>query len=432
MKMVFRLLVGLISLLGFTQDNNDALSSLDSEIENLMKAYQTPGLSIAIIQEGKIIYEKGFGYENLKSKLPVDQNTIFPIGSVTKPFTAALIGILQDQGKISIAERPKEYIPYLEFYNDEMNNLIAIKDLLSHRSGIGVVDGTHVFFPTNSLKTHLKRLKYLAPNSEVRERFDYSNMGYVILGGIVEESNGMPWDESLKRLLFEPLEMKNSSADLRSLKNKENSALGYSVAKDSSVIEVLYEDQFESVASGAINSSISDITNWMLMLLNKGKFKGTQIISQEYLEHSFSEKTIILESFRFKREFDLLNDAYGYGWFTHNYKGLLRVNHEGNVSGFTSSINLYPHKNVGVAILCNQGSANMLHKTIVDLITSKLLGLPSKKWNEYEVLYGQAILPKVASLNINEDKKPTHPIAQYCGNYKNKCYGSLAIVLEEG
>ncbi len=146
----------------------ELLAGLDTDLEELRQIYQTPGFAVAIIKDGQVIFAEGFGYRDIEQRLPTTPETIFPTGSVTKQFTAALIGMQVGQGSLSLSDRPAQYLPELRFNTDEMNNLVTIADLLSHQSGIGVVDATHVFFPTDNRQKHLERLQYLTPNSDVR------------------------------------------------------------------------------------------------------------------------------------------------------------------------------------------------------------------------------------------------------------------------
>ncbi|MEE9363578.1 MAG: serine hydrolase [Cellulophaga sp.] len=413
----------------YSQQSDYRLNGLEIEVENLMKAYKTIGVSVAIVENNKLVYSKGFGYRDFENKLPVDPNTLFSIGSITKQFTASLIGIYEAKGELSVFDKPKKHIDYLQFYSDEMNNLITIEDLLTHNSGIGVVDGTHVFFPTNNIKKHLQRLPYLLPNSKIREKFDYSNMGYAILGAIGESITHKSWSNNITQDIFMPLQMSQSCTNLNSLQKNANFSYGYGVGKRKNIIKVLYEDQYESAASGGVNSTASDMAKWMLMLLNKGNYKNSSILPKEFIERSFSEHNIIRTSFSFDKKYNLLNDAYGYGWFTHNYKGLFRVNHEGNVSGFTSSINLYPYKKLGIVVLTNQGSANLLNKAITDIITNRMLNLKRKDWNKYKVNYGEATDFNTPMSGINKNKKPSHSLSEFSGKYTNKGYGTLKVTI---
>lgn len=412
------------------QEADSRLSGLENEIDSLMKAYQTVGMSLSIIENGEILYSKGFGYRNLEKHLPVTPNTIFPIGSVTKPMTSSLIGVYNGQSKLEVKDKPVNYISYLRFSTDEMNTLVTIEDLLAHRSGIGVVDAAHVFFPVDDIKKHLERLPHLKPNSQVRERFDYSNMGYAILGEITAQISGKTWAENIQNEIFSPLEMSNSNCSLEELQTSTNFSLGYSLS-NGKPIKVEYENQHESFASGAINSNSNDLSKWVLMLLNEGLYKGKQIIPKKYLESAFSEHNIIRGSFGFERKYNLLADTYGYGWFVHQYKNLYRVNHEGNVSGFTSSVNLYPHKKIGVIILTNQGSSNLLTKALTDMIVNRLLGTERKSWKDYEIQIGEAITPLTTFAPLKTDKKPSHALEDFCGNYFSEGYGLVKVFVED-
>ncbi|MFK7920879.1 MAG: serine hydrolase [Bacteroidia bacterium] len=419
------------TVLAFGQNQDDRLYNLEAEIDSIMQTYHTAGMSIAIVENDEVIYSQGLGFRNLSQKLPVNANTLFPIGSVSKPLTASLIGVYQASERLNLNDKPQKHIKSLRFYSDEMNHLITIADLLSHRSGIGVVDGTHVFFPTNDLDLHLQRLVHLKPNSSVRERFDYSNMGYAILGGITEKISGKSWAENLKAEIFEPLEMYRSNTNLKDLQADENYALGYSIANDE-IVKVEYEDQHESVASGAVNSTATELANWVRMLLNRGKYNEQQILAEAYLARSFSEQNIIRGSFSFDQKNDLLADTYGYGWFVNQYQGLYRVHHEGNVSGFTASVNLYPYKNIGIIILANQGGANSLTKAINEIILKRLLRIERKKWQDYPIQIGEARMVNDTLKPINEEKRPTHPLSAYCGKYKSEGYGVVEVLFESG
>lgn len=413
----------------FSQQHVDRLQGLDTTINQLMIANQTVGLAVAVIENNKLIYAKGFGYRDYAKKLTVTPNTIFPIGSVSKPLTASLIGVYDGRGQLSPSDKPRKHIDYLRFHTDEMNNLITIEDLLAHRSGIGVVDGTHVFFPTQNTKKHLQRLVHLPPSSEVREKFEYSNMGYSILGAITESISGKTWGENMETEIFAPLGMLNSSCNLTDLQAQENYALGYSLANDT-IVQVLYEDQYESAPAGAINSSVIDLAKWTMMLLNGGKHNDQQLLPEAYLEAAFSEQNRIKGSFSYKKQRKLLNDSYGYGWFVHQYDGLYRINHGGNVSGFTADVTLYPYENIGIIILINQHLANHLNRAIEDIIMNQLLDQPKKPWQDYSIQIEAARMPITKFPSINQTQSPSHLLTDYCGKYESPAYGTLEVMLE--
>ena len=432
MRAVLMVLLWIIFVDSMTAQQIDPrLEGLEIEINNLMEKHNTVGLSVVIIENDSSIFSKGFGYRDLEQKLPVTPNTCFPIASVSKAITATLIGIYEGQEKLRIADKPRQHIPYLELATAEMNSLVTIEDLLSHRSGIGVVDATHVFFPTDNIKKHLSRLKHLTPNGAVREGFLYSNMGYAILGEITAQLTGKTWAENIQTEVFQTLGMSRSSCTLSELQKSNNFSLGYGVFNHE-IFRVAYENHHESAAAGAINSTAVDLAKWVRMLLNKGINNGKQIVPQNYLERSFSEQNIIRGSFSFDKKYDLLGDAYGYGWFVHQYKNLYRVNHGGNSSGFTSSVTLYPYKNLGIVILCNQESANSLTRAIEDVILNRLLEKEGKKWDQYEIQIGEIRRPIKETPGIKTDNKPTHSLEAFCGKYFAQAYGTAEVLLEDG
>ena len=418
------------SVLAQTSNKTVGWQDLELAVTEMMTEFKTVGLAIAVVNKDQVIYTNGFGYRDLGKELPVDPHTLFPIGSVTKSLTASLVGVYAGKGKLSLDDLPRKHIGNIYFYSDEMNKLVTLEDLLAHRSGIGNVDATHVFFPTKDLDSHLERLAYLTPNSKVRERFDYSNMGYAILGGVTEKISGRSWAANIKKELFEPLRMPRSNCSISSLQQDENYSLGYSI-QNGEAIRVLLEDQHESVASGAINSSVTELANWVRMLLNEGSYGAQQIVPKTYLEQAFSEHNIIRGSFSYDQKYDLLGDAYGYAWFVHQYKGLYRVSHGGNVSGFTAQVSLYPHQDIGIIILSNQGGANLLIRAIEDIIMNQLLGLAQKSWKDYRIEVGQARTIPNELKPLNQGKAPSHPLADYVGTYQHPGYGTVQVTLEK-
>ena len=411
---------------GFVVQDFDArFQGLEQDVRFMMRAHQTVGLSISVVEGSRLVYCEGFGYRDLAKRTPVDTETLFQIGSVTKAFTSALVGKLS-QDRISVQDRPSRYIPSLRFSSNTMDEIVTIGDLLAHRSGIGNQDLTHVFFPAGSIERHLQRLSRLKPGSQVRERFDYSNMGYAVLGEVTAQTTGRTWEENIRSELFAPLQMKRSTCTLPEFQASQNVALGYSVAGGEAV-QVELEDQNESLASGAVSSSAVEMANFVQMLLNRGVFNGQQIVPATYLEAAFSEQTIIRGSFSFDRKFDLIGDAYGYGWFVHQYKGKYRVNHGGNVSGFTAYVCLYPNEKLGIVVLANQGSANALTNAVSDMIANRALELPRKKWEDYAIEVPDAQIPD-ANLRSRENADDfSRPLKEYFGTYHAEAYGTVFI-----
>lgn len=421
---IFLLLI-LITHLTYGQVNINRLEGVDQEIASLIKLYKAVGLSVAVVDKEGVIYSESFGYRDLEKQLPVNENTSFPLASSSKAFTASLLGILAAENKISLQERPSEYIPKLKFFNNEMDASIDIYDLLSHKSGLGNLNGTLVLFPEdNRLKT-IEKLKYLKPEGKVDESWIYSNMGYTIAGTIVEQVSEQSWDNFLKGSIFSELDMKNSFTNYTEMQESDNYSIGYGVSKGE-VKSVLYEDYQSYSPAGAIKSSSNDMANWMLMWLNKGNFKGKQVLSENYVKDATSMHSIRPQGGREANSF-LYGD--GLGWRMESAYGHYKVYHGGNTSGFSSVVAFYPFEGFGITVLSNQHDS-ILPYIILDLITKRLLKLPKTKLEDYPVMVSDIYVNENEDKGLNLEKKPTHSLESFCGIYKNTGYGSIEITKE--
>ncbi|WP_099575040.1 serine hydrolase [Maribacter sp. 4U21] len=398
------------------------LKGLDKDINKLIEQYKAVGLSVAVVKDNKIIYSKGFGYRDLEQQLLVDAQTVFPIGSVTKAFTGALLGIQEAKNQLSLKEKPSLYVPNLAFYSDEMNNLIAIEDLLSHKSGIGNQGTTERFFPSTDKLEVVQRLRFLRPEGEVKNSFEYSNMAYALAGTITEQVTGKSWETNIQENLFEPLVMPNSFTGLAEMKKTKNYALPYGLYQEK--IEQVSFEKFYSVSpAGAIKSNVLDISNWMLTWLNKGKFSEQQVIPSEYVA-----KATRLQNIKpgvYEQDSFLYGD--GFGWRLRSSYGHYRIDHGGNTYGFSSNLILFPLDGIGVIVLTNQDNS-LLPYMVADNIIRRLFQLAPEP--EYPVVVTDIFKPSPYN-PLNKDKMPTHPLSSYTGNYTADGFGKLEVVLND-
>jgi CubicO group peptidase (beta-lactamase class C family) len=427
-RLIFITLLHLFSIASiFSQGTHDKLSGLDEEITILLNKYQAVGLSVAIVSQDSIIYSKGFGYRDLKEKLEMNKNTCIPIGSTTKTFTSALIGNLYSKGEISLTAKPSQYIPNLEFYNDRMNNLISVEDLLSHRSGLGGIDASHVLFPPDNGTDYIKRLKHLKPNGEVKSSFHYSNAGYALLGQIIEETTGLSYDNFLKETIFTPLEMTHTFTEIEEMQKTENYALPYGKLNNQQKRVPFHEFRF-SKPDGAVISSSDDLGKWMIAWMNDGKYKDKQIIPKDYVNLSTTLKNIMPQGNANEEDYLF---GYGYGWFVQSSKGEYFIQHGGNTSGFSCQLAIYPHKKIGIVVITNQHNSALPY-FIEDIISNRMLGLPKKPIDDYPV-YVTDIYPVPQTFNsFNPLKKISHKPESYCGYYENKGHGIVEVIEESG
>lgn len=416
----------LFTELTFGQKTDKRLIGLDAEIQNILKAYKAVGLSVAIIENNTTVYSKGFGYRDLENKLPVTEHTIFPIGSITKSFTASLLGILENQKQLSLNDKPALYLPKLQFYNDKMNNLITIGDLLSHKSGIGGVDGTYILFPAENRDNLIPRLKYLKPNGEIKDSWLYSNLGYSIAGNIAEKITNMDWEKNIQEKLFTPLHMTSSCTSIQDMIKTNNYSFGYGI-HNQEIKKVLFEELHNGKPGGAINSSAKDMINWMKIWLHNGSFDNTEILPQNYIQEALSMKAIDNGLPPDKNDPNVYSFGYGYGWKVNSTNGHYKVHHGGNVSGFSSQLVLYPTDNLGIIVLTNQNNS-LLPYIITDIIGNRMLSLPRTNWQHYPVRFNEIHTIDKEIKNINPDKKPTHQLKDYCGKFHHSGYGTFEII----
>ncbi|NHF61582.1 serine hydrolase [Flavobacteriaceae bacterium TP-CH-4] len=408
------------------QENITKLEGLEQEIETLMDSYKAVGLSISVVKDNQIVYSKGFGYRDLENKLPVNENTVFPIASCSKAFTASLLGILDSQNKISLKDRPSFYVPKLEFYNSQMNDLITIEDLLSHKSGLGDLNGTLVLFPEENSDMVVQKLKYLQPEGLVNDSWIYSNMGYTIAGTIIEKVTDRSWEENLQSKIFNPLNMLNSYTDIESMTENKNFSFGYGLS-NGEIKKVIYEEYYNYKAAGAVRSSSKDMASWMIAWLNEGNFNGKQILPKTFVQNATTIHNIRPNA----NEENAFLFGDGLGWRMEASSGKYKVYHGGNTSGFSSLVLTYPFEKLGVTVLSNQTNS-ILPYIIADVVKNRMLNLDETDVSDYPVNVTDIYVPSETNTELNPEKKPTHNLSSFIGKYENYGYGTIEIKLKDG
>lgn len=408
----------------FGQETLEELKGIDGEIIQIMEEYNTVGLSVAVVKNGKTLYAKGFGYRDLKQKLPVTEHTLFHIASMTKAFTGSLLGILESKNQLSLKDKPALYVPYLQFYNDKMNNLITIEDLLSHRSGIGTQGVSLELFPDSSKLKTVQRLRYLKPEADIKNSWNYSNMGYTLAGTIIEQVTGESWETNIENKIFKPLKMSSSCTSIKKMKQSNNYALGYGMYKGKSE-NVPYQNYYAFGPAGVIKSSVKDLSNWMNVWLNKGTFDGTQVLPKHYIYEASRPQNIKYDEEYTKDSF-LFSE--GFGWRIRSWNGHYRLRHGGNTNGFSSVTELFPFENIGIVVLCNQ-SNSIIPYIVSDMISRKLLLLAAEE--NYPVLVSDIYKPE-KDKPFNKNMMPTFPLHRFEGTYEADGFGKIQIIETEG
>jgi CubicO group peptidase (beta-lactamase class C family) len=405
------------------------LEGLDEFISQTIAAWKVPGVAVAVIKDGETIFAKGFGYRDVEKKLPVTPDTIFAIGSATKAFAAASVGLMVDDGKLEWDKPVKNYLPTFKLHDPFATERMSPRDLLCHRSGLPRHDLMWYNSPF-SRKQIFDRMQYLEPSRDFRTHFQYQNLMYMTAGYLAGEVDGTSWESVVRQRIFEPLEMTNSNFSVEESQKTADFALPYR-EKDDVVKQIPFRNITEVGPAGSINSSVAQMVNWARLQLNKGKHGETQVISESALKHMHSPQMTIEDPI-WTELFQTDYVTYGLGWFIQPFRGHTLIHHGGNIDGFSAFVSFMPDQNTGVIVLTNLNS-NFATQTIAFNIYDRLLGLNQIDWNgKFKAVVDKLkAAQKEGKEKSDADRKPdTHPshdLDSYVGEYEHPGYGVFSI-----
>jgi CubicO group peptidase (beta-lactamase class C family) len=412
------------------------LANLDAQFNQILKDWHAAGFAVAVVEKNKVIYQKGFGYRDLEKKLPVTPNTLFAIGSCTKAFTSALLGTLQKDGKVDFDKPAHLYLSSLGFYNDAMNNGVTLRDMMSHRTGLPRHDYSWYFFSTASRDSLIQRIRYQEPTAGPRDKWQYNNFMFTAQGAVAEKLTGKTWEENIKEKFFTPLGMQQSVFSVLDMQKAPDAALGYRLHKDSIIKKVPYYNIDAMGPAGSINSSVTDMARWVQLWINGGKQDSTEILPASYVIEAMTPQAIRGAGLPTKEKPDVFFSAYGFGWALSSYRGHYRVDHGGNIDGFSASTSFFPTDSIGIVVLTNQNGSD-IPGIVRNMISDRLLNLKPYNWSsdikrdrekakarEKEAQKGKTAATKAAS-------KPTHPLKDYEGAYMQPGYGTINVYVKK-
>jgi len=352
-------------------------SQIDSVAERTLRAFDVPGIAVAVIKDGKLIHSKGYGVRSLNSKLPVDENTLFGIASNSKAFTTAALGILVDEGKLDWDDKVRKYIPEFKMFDPYVTEEFTIRDLLTHRSGLGLGSGDLMFFPDSSdftLKDILHNLQFLKPVSSFRSKYDYDNNMYIVAGEVIARVSGMSWDDFVKTRILQPLGMTHSAPSFDQLPDKSDVIDGHAPVEGK--VQVIARSTMKvGHSAGGINSSIADLSKWVLCQLANGKYGADgskRIFSERVHREMWSPQTNIRVGG--PGTYNSHFASYGLGFFITDVKGYMEVTHTGGLEGMVTQITMIPELNLGIIVLTNQ-QEGLAFTSITNQILDGYLGV---------------------------------------------------------
>ncbi len=382
MKKLFLIFLILFSVVlpGFTQPITSA--EIDQLVERTMKTFQVPGMAVAIVKDGKVTHSKGYGISSMKTGQKVDENTLFGIASNSKAFTAATLAILVDTKKLSWNDKVIQYIPEFRMYNSYVTEDFTIKDLLTHRSGLGLGAGDLMIWPDSTdftIKDIIYNLRFLKQTSPFRTKFDYDNLLYMVAGEVVTRVSGTIWEQFVEEQILKPLAMSRSAASYGRLKDKSNVIDGHAMADNNLQAINRHSMAIGHCAAGGIYSSIADMSKWMIAQLDKGKYVDQhekQLFSESAQNEMWSPQTNLpVRTDKYNSHFS----AYGLGWFLTDVKGNKQVSHTGGLEGMVTQVTLFPELKLGIVVLTNQ-EEGAAFSSVTNTIKDSYLGLPPEDW----------------------------------------------------
>lgn len=411
-------------------DAASKLQGLDDLAAQAMQEWKVPGLALGIVKDGKVIYAKGYGFRDLEHKLPVDTDTLFPIGSISKSFTSLAFAMLNDEGKVDWDKPVRTYLPEFQLYDPVASERATPRDLFAHRTGLPRHD--IVWYSSDFSRADLvSRLRYLKPSKDFRSAYQYNNLTVMTMGYLEGKITGLGWEETIREKIFTPLDMTHSDLSAEDIEKTDNHALPYELKK-----EVVTQVPFHNIdaigPAGSINSSIADMVHYLTFQLGDGKYEGKQLVSESNLRLMHSAQTAmpaLPPAFSFP---ELGNFSYGLTWVVTTYRGHSLVWHNGGIDGFYALLSMLPNDHMGVVILTNmpgQPAPEILGYNVYD----RLLGLDQVPWlTRFKDLEAkQKKQEEESKKNKVSDKKPgTHPshdLKDYVGNFENPGYGIIKI-----
>ena len=414
------------------------LEGFDAFMEKTLKDWNAPGIGVGVVIEDKLVFAKGYGYRDYEKKLPITPSTLFPIASNTKLFTAIAAGFLVEEGKLTWNRPIRESVPSIQFYDDYLNNTITLRDMLSHRTGITRHDS--IWYKADYNEQELfQRLKYLEPKEPPRQIFLYNNMMYAGVGYSVRLQSGKPWTEFVREKILNPLEMKSTVYSISDMLKQPDYGVPFTEKRDTMEIYKIpyYEDTAGLAAAGAIISNIEDMSHWLIALMNDGKYGGQTVLPPKVIQATL-EPSIALPNTGVQGRgwWEVLNTAYGMGRQTASYRGHLITLHGGDLPGFHSQVSYMPRERIGVIVFVIGDHAAPLYNPISYNVYERLLGMDQTPWTERQLdirlknkKAGTEARSKAGAARV-ANTKPSHPLADYAGEYDNPAYGSMKIGLK--
>jgi CubicO group peptidase (beta-lactamase class C family) len=417
-----------------------AQPNLDSVVERARREFDVPGIAVAIVKDGRAVFEKGYGVRTLGQPKPIAPDTLFGIASNTKAFTAAALAMLVDEGKIQWDDPVVKHLPAFQMHDPYVTRELTVRDTLVHRSGLGLGAGDLMFWPQTDLSRDevVRRLRFVKPATSFRSRYAYDNILYLVAGQIVGAASGRSWDDFIAERIFRPLGMTRSNTSVR-LNPKGGDVATPHAPLDGKPVPVEPSEFDNNAPCGGINSSVRDMAKWIAMQLNEGDAGGQRLFTAARSREMWSPQTIMPVPAATEPALRAVApnfQAYGLGWVLSDYRGRKIVHHTGGLAGYVSRVTLVPDLKLGIVVLTNQearGAYMAPTYTILDhyLNAAPVDWVPVFRDVQHKAGERGAAAVSAAAAKRNAQSRPSLPLSAYAGRYRDAWYGDI-LVTESG
>jgi len=425
----FILFFTFIGILNFSAEL--PIKDLDQSIEKALKDWNIAGLAIAVVKDGQVVHLQGYGYKNVVDKTSVDENTIFGIGSTSKAFGAATIGVLVHEGKLNWDDKVIDHLPDFQLADPYVTRELTVRDLLCHRSGVETNDA--IWFGSVTRDDIVYKARFLKQAASLRSRFDYHNIMILTAGQVVASVTGKPWDDIVREKIFQPLGMSRTCTSINDFDNYTNVSTPH-IPKDEKLVPVAWLNVDSVGPAGCVNSCAADLARWVQLHLDKGKYGGKEIWNIRIQNEMHSPQMIMSPQMTAAAFYKIDKHAhfglYGLGWMMHDYRGKKIVHHGGATDGMGAFIGLIPEDKLGVAVVHNT-RYTMLLSSLVYRIIDAYLGVPEAEWMDLKPIK-IPVRPKKKSPDLPADTSASLPLESYTGVYTHPLFENIHVKLKDG
>jgi CubicO group peptidase (beta-lactamase class C family) len=415
------------------------LAGFREDLTAQMAAWRIPGMAVAVVKDGQLVFSEGLGVRELGKPAPVDTQTLFAIGSTTKAMTAALMAMLVDEKKVQWNDPVVKHLPWFQLKDPLVTRELTVRDLLTHRGSLGNAD--YLWYgQNNSTEEILRRVRLIEPGYSLRSRFIYQNVMYAAAGAVIEAASGMRWAEMLRARILQPLDMRDAVALSAELPQRTNVASPHFVIDER--VRVIENEPVDAVAAaGSVWASVSDMAKWMQFLLAEGRaggVNGQRLIGERTFNELFTPQTIAAEGFYPTERLTKPHwKTYALGWFQQDYAGHAVDFHTGSIDGMVAIHGLIRDRRAGVYVLANLDHAELRHAVMLNVF-DKLTDRPARDWSgELRALYAglqkeqQAARAKADAERV-ANTTPSLALQQYAARYSDPLYGEVDVTFADG